>query len=72
MMVWCGEKEECQCVVIHSIPGMLMRSVWSVVVGWRERRVVWRKVVEGKRRKSGKPKTQIQLQLPKKATTHFD
>ena len=19
MMVWCGEKEECQCVVIHSL-----------------------------------------------------
>ena len=66
MMVWCGEKEECQCVVIHSIPGILMWSVWTVVVEWRERRVVWRKVVEGKRRKSGKPKTQIQLQLSKK------
>ena len=72
MMVWCGEKEECQCVVIHCIPGMLMWSVWTVVVEWRKRRVVWRKVVEGKRRKSGKPKTQIQLQLSKKATTHFD
>ena len=71
MMVWCGEKEECQYVVIHCIPGMLMWSVWTVVE-WRERRVVWRKVVEGKRRKSGKPKTQIQLQLSKKATTHFD
>ena len=56
MMVWCGEKEECQCVVIHSIPGMLMRSVWSVVVGWRERRVVWRKVVEGKEKKEWKTK----------------
>ena len=64
MMVWCGEKEECQCVVIHSIHGMFMCRVWTVVVAeWRERRVVWRKVVEGKRRKSGKPKTQIQLQL---------
>ena len=63
MMVWCGEKEECQCVVIHSIPGMLMRSVWTVVDEWMERKVVWRKVVEGKKRKSGKPKTQIQLQL---------
>ena len=72
MMVWCGEKEECQCVVIHSIHGTLTWSVWVVVFGWRERRVVWRKVVEGKRRKSGKPKTQIQLQLSKKATTHFD
>ena len=58
MMVWCGEKEKCQCVVIHSIPGILMWSVWSAVVDeWKERRVVWRKVVEGKRRKSGKPKT---------------
>ena len=65
MMVWCGEKEECQCVVIHSIPGMLMWRVWTVVDEWRERRVVWRKVVEGKRKKSGKPKTQIQLQLSK-------
>ena len=72
MMVWCGEKEECQCVVIHFIPGTLTWSVWIVVVEWRERRVVWRKVVEEKRRKSGKPKTQIQLQLSKKATTHFD
>ena len=35
MMVWCGEKEECQCVVIHSIPGMLMRSVCTVVDEWR-------------------------------------
>ena len=67
-----SEKRECQCVVTHCIPDMLMWSVWSVVVEWRERRVVWRKVVEGKRRKSGKPKTQIQLQLSKKATTHFD
>ena len=51
MMVWCGEKEECQCVVIHCILGMLMWSVWTVVVDeWRERRVVWRKVVEEKRR----------------------
>ena len=66
MMVWCGEKEECQCVVIHSIPCIPMWSVWTVVVEWRERMVVWRKVVEGKRRKSGKPKTQIQLQLSKK------
>ena len=65
MMVRCGEKEECQCVVIHCIPNMLMCSVWSVVVEWRERMVVWRKVVEGKRRKSGKPNTQIQLQLSK-------
>ena len=67
MMVWCGEKEECQCVVIYSILGMLMWSVCGVSLwsGW-ERRVVWRKVVEGKRRKSGKPKTQIQLQLSKK------
>ena len=40
MMVRCGEKEECQCVVIHCIPNMLMWSVWSVVVEWRERRVV--------------------------------
>ena len=69
MMVWCGEKEECQCVVIHSIPGMLMWSVWTVVDEWRERRVVWRKVVEGKRRKSGKPNPIATL---KKATTHFD
>ena len=44
MMVWCGEKEECQCVVTNSIPGMLMCSVWTVVVEWRERRVV----LEGK------------------------
>ena len=73
MMVWCGEKEECQCVVIHCIPGILMWSVWSVVVvEWRERRAVWRKVVEGKRRKEWKTKKQIQLQLSKKATTHFD
>ena len=28
MMVWCGEKEECQCVVIHCIPGTLM---WQCV-----------------------------------------
>ena len=40
MMVWRGEREECQCVVIHSIPGMLMWSVWTVVDEWRERRVV--------------------------------
>ena len=40
MMVWCGEKEECQCVVIHCILGMLMWSVWTVVVEWRERRGV--------------------------------
>ena len=57
MMVWCGEKEECLCVVIHSIPGMLMWSVWTVVVDeWRERRVVWRKVVEGKEKKEWKTK----------------
>ena len=37
MMVWCGEKEECQCVVIHSIPGMLVWSVW-IVVEWREKK----------------------------------
>ena len=51
MMVWCGEKEECQCVVIYSILGMLMWSVCGVSLwsGW-ERRVVWRKVVEEKRR----------------------
>ena len=66
MVVWCGEKEECQCVVIHCIRSILIWSVWTVVVEWRERRVVWKKVVEGKRRKSGKPKTQIQLQLSKK------
>ena len=41
MMVWCGEKEECQCVVIHCIPGMFhVECVWTVVVEWRERRVV--------------------------------
>ena len=34
LMVWCGEKEECQCVVIHSIPGILMWSVWIVVDEW--------------------------------------
>ena len=27
MVVWCGEKEECLCVVIHCILGVLM---WSV------------------------------------------
>ena len=56
MMVWCGEKEECQCVVIYSILGMLMWSVWTVVVECRERRVVWRKVVEGKEKKEWKTK----------------
>ena len=56
MMVWCGEKEECQCVVIHCIPGTLIWSVWSVVVEWIERRVVWRKVVEGKEKKEWKTK----------------
>ena len=56
MMVWCGEKEECQCVVIHCIRSILIWSVWTVVVEWRERRVVWRKVVEGKRRKEWKTK----------------
>ena len=55
MMVWCGEKEECQCVVIHCILGMLICGVWSVVE-WRERRVVWRKVVEGKEKKEWKTK----------------
>ena len=64
MMVWCGEKEECQCVVIHCIYGTLACGVCGLLLlsggkeGW-----FWRKVVEGKRRKSGKPKTQIQLQL---------
>ena len=56
MMVWCGEKEECQCVVIHSIPGTLMWSVWTVADEWRERRVVWRKVVVGKEKKEWKTK----------------
>ena len=73
MMVWCGEKEECQCVVIHCIPGMFhVECVWTVVVEWRERRVVWRKVVEGKRRKSGKPKNTNPIATLKKATTLFD
>ena len=56
MMVWCGEKEECQCVVIHCIPGMLTGVCGLLLLSGGERRVVWRKVVEGKRRKSGKPK----------------
>ena len=38
MMVWCGEKEECQCVVIRCIPSILMWSVWTVVVEWREKK----------------------------------
>ena len=59
----CGEKEEYQCVAIYSIPGMPMWSVWTVVVEWRERKVVWRRMVEGKRRKGGKPKTQIHNSL---------
>ena len=41
MMVWGGEKEECQCVVTHCIHGMFMCRVWTVVVAeWRERMVV--------------------------------
>ena len=35
---------------------ILMWSVWSVVVEWRERRVAWRKVVEGKEKKEWKTK----------------
>ena len=63
-MVWWGEKEECQCVVIHSMPmwsvcGLLLLSGWKE--GW-----FGGKWLRGKRRKSGKPKTQIQLQLCKK------
>ena len=63
MIVWCGEKEECRCVVIHSIPGVLMCSVCELLLEWRERMVVLEESGWGKRRKSGKPKTQIQLQL---------
>ena len=38
MMVWCGEREECQCVVIHCIHGTLVWSVWTVVVELREKK----------------------------------
>ena len=69
-MVWCGEKEECQCVVIHSIPGILMRSVWTVVVEWRERRVVWRKVVREREERVENQKHKSNCNSLK-ATTHF-
>ena len=72
MVVWCGEKEECLCVVIHCILGVLMWSVWTVVVEWRERRVVWRKVVEGKRRKEWKNQKHKSNCNSLKVTTHFD
>ena len=54
----CGEKEEYQCVAVCCIPGMFMWSVWIVVVEWMERKVVWRRMVEGKRRKMWKTKKQ--------------
>ena len=71
MMVWCGEKEECQCVVIHSSLGMLMWSVCGLLLSGGKEGLFGGKWLREGEEKSGKPKAQIQLQLSK-ATTHFD
>ena len=72
-MVWCGEKEECQCVVIHCIPGMFhVECVWTVVVEWRERRVVLEESGWRKEKKEWKTKNTNPIATLKKATTHFD
>ena len=66
MMVWCGEKEECQCVVIHCIPGMLMCSVWSVVDEWKGKKGGFGgKWLREREERVENQKTQIQLQLSK-------
>ena len=55
MMVWLKRKSA-SVLSFTAFPACSCGSVWSVVVEWRERRVVWRKVVEGKRRKEWKTK----------------
>ena len=72
MMVWCGEKEECQCVVIHSIPGMLMWSVCELLLlsGWKEGWFGGKWLREREERvENQKHKSNCNS---KKTTTHFD
>ena len=83
MMVWCGwlkKGQECQCLVIHCLPDILMSSVCRVLMQG-VRRGVWKKGREGKEkrkskkggaRKSGEKKEKHKsISKKTKDTTHF-
>ena len=49
-MVWLAEKgQECQCLVIHCLPDILISSVWTVVVVGGKEGEFGRKVEKAKR-----------------------